>query len=158
MASEPEKEVTKPKIKSFKEWQEYAKKAPRKWMIYGIEDRPKSLIETILLGLQQYFIMFGATVAVPMLVAGWIKQYYQIPDPVFRTLVAELITIQFFGAGICTLLQTWPRTGSGLPIIQGSSFSFLGSLFAIISATGIIANAEGYGSVQQFNSEYRPVA
>ena len=156
MTSEPEKEVTKPKIRSFKEWQEYARKAPKKWMIYGIEDKPKSLIETILLGLQQYFIMFGATVAVPMLVAGWIKQYYQIPDPVFRALVAELITIQFFGAGICTLLQTWPKTGSGLPIIQGSSFSFLGSLFAIISATGIIANVEGYSSVQQFIASTDP--
>ena len=119
-------------------------------MIYGTEDKPESLIEAIFLGLQQYFIMFGATVAVPMLVVGWISQYYQIPDNIARLLIIDLITIQFLGAGITTLLQTWHRTRSGLPIIQGSSFSFLGSLFAIISSIAIISQADGFPNVKAF--------
>lgn len=148
-------EARSKKIKSFKEWQEAAK-GPKKWMIYGTEDKPESLIEAIFLGLQQYLIMFGATVAVPLIVAGWIASTYNIPDETIRILSTDLITVQFLGAGIATLLQTWHKTGSGLPIVQGSSFSFLGSLFAIISASSIIAASEGFASVDDFIANTDP--
>jgi nucleobase transporter 1/2 len=147
--TQPQQPVHK-KLRNFEEWRREAAKGPKKWMIYGTEDRPESIIEAAFLGLQQYFIMFGATVAVPILVAGWIAQYYQIPDNTMRLLIIDLITIQFLGAGITTLLQTWHKTGSGLPIVQGSSFSFLGSLFAVISSTAIIAQSEGYPDVKAF--------
>ncbi len=138
------------RIKTFQEWQELAKKAPRRWMIYGIEDKPESLIEAIFLGIQQYLIMFGATVAVPLIVSSAIAATYQIPDETIRLVQAHLITITFFAAGITTLLQTWHVTGSGLPIIQGSSFSFLGPVLSIVGAGSIIARAEGFDSLEAF--------
>ncbi|RLE56692.1 MAG: xanthine permease [Thermoprotei archaeon] len=69
--------------------------------------------------------MFGATVAVPLLLASLMEL---TPED-----TAKLVCIQFFCAGITTLLQTWKKVGSGLPIVQGSSFSFLGPLVAIIA-------------------------
>lgn len=148
MASESS-EAEHKKLTTFEEWQEAAK-GPKRWMIYGTEDKPESLIEAIFLGLQQYFIMFGATVAVPLIVAGAIASTYQIPEDTMRLVTTDLITIQFLGAGIATLLQTWHKTGSGLPIVQGSSFSFLGALGAIIGSTSIIAASEGYASLDEF--------
>ncbi|WP_232619121.1 solute carrier family 23 protein, partial [Acetomicrobium sp. S15 = DSM 107314] len=36
--------------------------------------------------------------------------------------------------GIATLIQTHPKLGSGLPIVQGSSFSFIPPIMTIIGA------------------------
>ena len=139
------------RVTTFEEWRELARTGPRRWIIYGVEDKPDNIILSVLLGLQQYLIMFGATVAVPFIVSGWIISTYQITDPEVASLFrANLITITFFAAGVTTLLQLWPKTGSGLPIIQGSSFSFLGPVYSIIASTLIIAQAEGYSSFEEF--------
>ncbi|HDD26011.1 MAG TPA: hypothetical protein ENF75_02855, partial [Acidilobales archaeon] len=139
------------RVTTFEEWRELARTGPRRWIIYGVEDKPDNIVLSVLLGLQQYLIMFGATVAVPFIVSGWIISTYQITDPEVASLFrANLITITFFAAGITTLLQLWPKTGSGLPIIQGSSFSFLGPVYSIIASTLIIAQAEGYSSFEEF--------
>jgi len=146
------------RITTFEEWQELAKKAKRKWLIYGIEDEPPSWALTIALGIQQYLIMFGATIAVPMILSSIIASTYQIPEEVTRKFLAELVTITFFVAGISTLLQTWPKTGSGLPIIQGTSFSFLGPAISIITATTIIPQLEGFKSLEEFIANTDPYA
>lgn len=146
----------KKRITTFEEWQELAKKAKRRWLIYGIEDKPESWGLTIALGIQQYLIMFGATIAVPMILSGIMASTYQLPEEITRHFIAELVTITFFVAGIATLLQTWPKTGSGLPIIQGTSFSFLGPAISIITAGAVIAHLEGYASLDDFIANTDP--
>ena len=144
------------RITTFEEWQELAKKAPRRWIIYGTEDKPPSNIMAVLLGIQQYLIMFGATVSIPLLLGNLIAQNYQIPEDIARIMTAELISIIFFVSGVTTLLQTWPKTGSGLPIIQGGSFSFLGPTIAIITSSALIAKLEGYASLEEFIAATSP--
>jgi len=69
------------RIKTFEEWQELARKAPRRWIIYSTEDKPPFIL-SIFLGLQQYLIMFGATVSIPLLLGALIAQEYNIPPDV----------------------------------------------------------------------------
>ena len=69
---------------------------------------------------------------------------------------ANLITIIFFVSRVTTLLQTWPKTGSGLPIIQGGSFSFLGPAIAIIFSSTTIAHLEGFPSKEAFLAATTP--
>lgn len=70
--------------------------------------------------------MFGATVSIPLLLAGAMNA-----TPEETTI---LISSIFFISGITSLLQTWPKTGSGLPIVQGGSYSFLPPIFVIMAA------------------------
>jgi len=91
------------------------------WVIYPIGSRPRWGL-SFLLGIQQYLTMFGATVLVPLIVGGAMK----VPTEV----QAILISTVFFCMGISTLLQQ--SIGNKLPIVQGSSFSFLPPTFAVI--------------------------
>src|SRR5690606_33637613 len=90
-------------------------------LIYSIEDVPP-LAESITLGFQHYLIMFGSTVAIPLI----LKDALGITDPAD---LAMLIGTMFFVSGITTLLQT--TFGNRLPIVQGGTFSFLAPTFAI---------------------------
>lgn len=92
------------------------------WVIYPIGSRPRWGL-AFLLGIQQYLTMFGATVLVPLLVGGAMK----VPIDAQATIISTV----FFSMGIATLIQQSP-IGNRLPIIQGSSFSFLPPTFAII--------------------------
>lgn len=99
---------------------------PTTQVIYGIDDVPKPLWRLTLLGLQHVLTMFGATVAVPLLLGpamGFSAQE-----------VGLLVSSVMVASGIATLLQT--NLGSRLPIIQGPSFAFLGPFFAIIGLHG----------------------
>jgi xanthine/uracil permease len=99
------------------------------WVIYPIGSKPKMGL-AILLGIQQYLTMFGATVIIPFIVGGAM----QMPQEE----LALLISTMFFVSGITTLIQQSP-IGNRLPIIQGGTFSFLGPMFAIVgmvAATG----------------------
>jgi nucleobase transporter 1/2 len=96
----------------------------KKWIIYTIEDKPP-LGESIFLGIQHYLTMFGATVLIPLLLAGAMKM------PPGDT--ALLISTIFLVSGITTWLQS--TIGNRLPVIQGGSFSFLPPAFVIIGAT-----------------------
>ena len=84
-------------------------------LIYAIDDQPP-LAETITLGFQHYLIMFGATVAIPLI----LQDSLGITDPVE---LAELIGTMFLVSGIATLLQT--TFGNRLPIVQGGTFALL---------------------------------
>ncbi len=101
------------------------------WVIYPIGSKPKMAL-AILLGLQQYLTMFGATVLIPFIVGGAMG----MP----QNEMALLISTMFFTSGITTLIQQSPL-GNRLPIIQGGTFSFLGPMFAIV---GMVA-AKGLG-------------
>ncbi len=93
-----------------------------RWVIYPIGSKPKWSL-AFLLGIQQYLTMFGATVVVPLIIGGAMK----VPPEV----QAILISTVFFCMGIATLIQQSPL-GNRLPIVQGSSFSFLPPTFAVI--------------------------
>ncbi|MBQ7570482.1 MAG: xanthine permease, partial [Synergistaceae bacterium] len=91
-------------------------------MIYGVDERPPFLI-MLLSGAQHVLTLFGATTLVPLLVG---------PAMGMDTLqVAQLISCVYLGMGIATLIQTNQKLGSGLPIVQGSSFSFIPSFTTI---------------------------
>jgi len=88
--------------------------------------------EALFLGIQHYLTMFGATVAIPLLLAGAMKM------PPAET--AQLIATIFLVSGITTWLQS--TIGNRLPVIQGGSFSFLPPTFVIIAAT--VGKGMGY--------------
>jgi nucleobase transporter 1/2 len=99
-----------------------AKVQAKGWVIYPVGSRPKMGL-AILLGIQQYLTMFGATVLIPFIVGGAMK----LP----QDQLALLISTMFFVSGITTLIQQSPL-GNRLPIVQGGTFSFLGPMFAIV--------------------------
>jgi nucleobase transporter 1/2 len=92
---------------------------------YGLEDVPKPFAKALGLGLQHVLTMFGATIAVPLLLGPAMGMD--------TTQIAILISSVFMASGIATILQI--TIGSRLPIVQGVSFAFLGPFFAIIGAT-----------------------
>jgi len=108
-----------------------AKVEAKGWVIYPLGSRPKMGL-AILLGIQQYLTMFGATVLIPFITGGAM----QLPPEE----LALLISTMFFVSGITTLIQQSP-IGNRLPIVQGGTFSFLGPMFAIV---GMVA-AQGLG-------------
>ncbi|MWV38682.1 solute carrier family 23 protein [Natrialba sp. INN-245] len=97
---------------------------------YGIEDKPP-LGESVLLGIQHYLTMIGATVAIPLILAGAMEM------PAAET--ARLVGTFFVVSGVATLLQT--TVGNRYPIVQGGTFALLAPALAIIGALG----AQGVG-------------
>ncbi len=96
-----------------------------KKVVYGLLDRPPFPI-MVLAGAQHVLTLFGATTLVP-LIFGPAMGMDQLQ-------IAALISCVYFGMGVATLIQTHPKLGSGLPIVQGSSFSFIPSVMTIIGA------------------------
>ncbi len=92
------------------------------WIVYPIGSKPH-WGQAVLLGIQQYLTMFGATVLIPFIVGGAMKMP---PEE-----LALMISTIFFTSGLCTLIQQSPL-GNRLPVVQGGTFSFLGPTFAII--------------------------
>ena len=105
-----------------------------KQMVYGIDERPPFLI-MLLSGAQHVLTLFGATTLVPLLLGPAMGM-----SPLQ---VASLISCVYFGMGVATLIQTHPRLGSGLPIVQGSSFSFIPSFTTVIGIYGTVAVVGG---------------
>jgi xanthine/uracil permease len=92
---------------------------------YGIEDKPP-LGESALLGFQHYLTMIGATIAIPLILAGVMG----MPEEQ----VGRLIGTFFVVSGIATIAQT--TIGNRYPIVQGGTFSMLAPAIAIIVAVG----------------------
>lgn len=105
--------------------------AKQHWIVYPIGSKPKWPL-AVLLGIQQYLTMFGATVLIPFIIGGAMK----LPQEELALMISTI----FFTSGICTLIQQSPL-GNKLPIIQGGTFSFLGPTFAIIG----MVTAEKFG-------------
>ena len=94
-------------------------------LVYGVDDKPPFPI-MVLAGFQHVLTLFGATTLVPL-----------IFGPAMGMSTAEIgffISCVYFAMGVATLIQTHPRLGSGLPIVQGSSFSFIPSIMTVIAA------------------------
>ncbi len=94
-------------------------------MIYTLDDIPKPFIKSLGLAFQHMLTMFGATVAVPLLLAATIGM-----DP-YQTSV--MVACAMLASGVATFFQV--NFGTRLPIVQGVSFAFLGPFFGIIAAT-----------------------
>lgn len=92
-------------------------------MIYGLDDRPPPG-RALMLGAQHVLTMFGATVAVPLLLAPVMNLS---PDETGRLISAVMLT-----SGVATLLQS--TVGSRLPVVQGMSFSFIAAYVSIVAA------------------------
>lgn len=98
--------------------------APGTDLNYGLDDVPKPFGKALGLGLQHVLTMFGATIAVPLLLG---------PAMGFDgRQIGLLISSVFIASGLATLAQV--LIGTRLPLIQGVSFAFLGPFFAIIAA------------------------
>ncbi len=115
------------------------------WIVYPIGSKPSWPL-AVLLGIQQYLTMFGATVLIPFIVGGAMK----LP----QEQLALMISTIFFTSGICTLIQQSPL-GNRLPVIQGGTFSFLGPTFAII---GMVAAKELSGPEPLWQIQIQEVA
>jgi len=100
----------------------------------------------VLLGIQQYLTMFGATVLIPFIVGGAVGM------PPHQ--LALLISTIFFTSGLCTLIQQSPL-GNKLPVVQGGTFSFLGPTFAII---GMVAAQGVKGDLPLWQLQIQTIA
>jgi uracil-xanthine permease len=94
-------------------------------MHYGLTDVPRPFPRALGLGLQHVLTMFGATVAVPLLLGPAMGMSAEE--------IAVLVSSVMLCSGLATFVQV--RFGTRLPIIQGVSFAFLGPFFAIIAGT-----------------------
>ena len=99
-------------------------------MLYRLEDVPKPFSKAFALGLQHVLTMFGATVAVPLLVAPAMGMD--------AGQTALLVAAAMLSAGVATLLQV--NFGTHLPIVQGMSFAFLGPYHYCGSPEALIPN------------------
>ena len=109
----------------------------KKQIIYGLDDTPPFLI-MLLAGAQHVLTLFGATTLVPLIFGPAMGMS---PEQ-----LAQFIGCVYFGMGIATLIQTHPKWGTGLPIVQGSSFSFIPPIMTVIGAYG----ASGPETVMQY--------
>ena len=103
----------------------YAEKAKANGLRYAVSDVPPVPL-SILLGIQHYMTMLGATFLIPTLICPAMGANVEQTGRVISTI--------FFVSGLNTLIQT--SIGDRLPIVQGGSFSYLPAVF------GIIANPE----------------
>ncbi len=81
---------------------------------------------SILAGIQHVFTLFGATTLVPILFGNAMGM-----NPEQKGL---FIATVYMVMGIATLIHVDKRIGSGLPIVQGSSFSFISPLMTVFAA------------------------
>jgi len=109
----------------------------RKKVVYGINDVPPPAI-LVLAGAQHVLTLFGATTLVPLILGPEMGMT--------RAEIGFFISCVYLAMGIATLIQTHPKLGSGLPIVQGSSFSFIPPIMTIIG----IYKAMGPNVVMQY--------
>jgi xanthine/uracil permease len=115
------------------------------WIVYPLGSKPKWGL-AVLLGIQQYLTMFGATVLIPFIVGGAMG----LPGDQLALMISTI----FFTSGLCTLIQQSPL-GNRLPVIQGGTFSFLGPTFAII---GLVAAKKLTGDTPLWQIQVQEVA
>lgn len=92
-------------------------------LVYGVKDRPP-FGKTLLFALQQVLAILAATIAVPTIVGNGMSQ-----------------SAALFGAGVGTLVYLC-FTKFKSPVFLGSSFAFLGSMFAAFA--GAVTMEAGY--------------
>jgi xanthine/uracil permease len=105
----------------------------RSFVEYGIEEKPP-IGESILLGVQHYLTMIGATVAIPLALIGTMNAVAAEGMAMPASAQAKLIGTFFVVSGIATVAQT--TIGNRYPIVQGGTFSMLAPGIAIILTVG----------------------
>ena len=88
-------------------------------LVYGVKDKPK-FGQTIIFALQQLLAILAATIAVPSIVGNGMSQ-----------------SAALFGAGVGTLVYLC-FTKFKSPVFLGSSFAFLGSMFAAFAGAATV--------------------
>ena len=88
-------------------------------LVYGVKDRPK-FGQTLIFALQQLLAILAATIAVPTIVGNGMSQ-----------------SAALFGAGVGTLVYLC-FTKFKSPVFLGSSFAFLGSMFAAFAGAATV--------------------
>lgn len=91
----------------------------------GLHEKPP-LPVMILAGAQHVLTLFGATTLVPLIFGPEMGMD--------SSQIAFFISCVYLAMGVATLIQTNTVTGSGLPIVQGSSFSFIPPIMTVIAA------------------------
>ena len=99
--------------------------------IYQLDGRVP-LGKAIPFGLQHVLAMFVSNLA-PVLIVCGVVCVHGSNNHLSAAEVTQLLQCAMFAAGIGTCLQLYPiwKVGSGLPIVMGVSFTFLGSLLVI---------------------------
>lgn len=108
----------------------------KKKLVYGLDDVPAFPV-MLLAGAQHVLTLFGATTLVPL-----------ICGPAMGMSPAQvgfLISCVYLAMGVCTLMQN-SSMGSRLPIVQGSSFSFIPPFMTVIG----IYSSQGVNVVMQY--------
>ena len=99
---------------------------------YGVDDKPPWL-KSILLGLQHVAVMIVPATAVAYIVAGAVG--------LGAADTAYLVQMVLLFSGIATIVQTYTigPVGSKLPIVMGTSFTFVGAASSIGASSGLAA-------------------
>ena len=84
-------------------------------IVYYPEDKPKNPVEWFILSFQHILIMFGATVAAPLIIGDAL-----VMDPLSK---GYFVSYVWMTMGIATILMA--TFGSKMPFIEGSSFSYI---------------------------------
>ncbi len=95
-------------------------------LVYGVKDKPK-FAQLIVFAFQQLLAILAATIAVPMIVGNGMSQ-----------------SAALFGAGVGTIVYLL-FTKFRSPVFLGSSFAFLGSMFAAFA--GAVSVEAGYAGL-----------
>ena len=100
---------------------------------YGNPDTTPPMGQAIPLGLQHVLAMFASNVTPAIIVAGAAGLAFGGPEQIY------LIQMAMLFAGIATLFQTvgFGPIGARLPIMQGTSFAFVGVLAGVAATQGL---------------------
>ncbi len=101
--------------------------------LYSDPNDTPPLAQTIPLGFQHVLAMFASNVTPSIIVAGAAGLAFGGPEQIY------LIQMAMLFAGVATLFQTvgLGPVGARLPIMQGTSFAFVGVLAGIAAAQGL---------------------
>ena len=90
-------------------------------LLYQVEDRPSSLLTTVLLSLQHLLAALGGIIAVPLVFGGALK----LP----ADQIVALVNAALLGSGVVTIIQCRGvgPIGIRLPCVMGTSFAFVGA-------------------------------
>ncbi|MGQ3411507.1 uracil-xanthine permease family protein [Natrinema sp. LN54] len=99
---------------------------------YGVDDKPP-LPKSILLGLQHVAVMIVPATAVAYVVAGGVGL-----DPTDTAYIVQMVLLF---SGLATIVQAYTvgPVGARLPIVMGSSFTFVGASISIGADFGMAA-------------------
>ncbi|MFB9326699.1 nucleobase:cation symporter-2 family protein [Paenibacillus aurantiacus] len=94
--------------------------------------------KVVTLGLQHLLAMYAGAIAVPLIVGGALN--------LNETQMAYLVAADLFTCGLATILQVMGTRffGSGLPVILGCTFTAVGPIITIASASNL---ATAYGAI-----------